>query len=144
MQHIETRLKGMESSEVSCNSFSARIYIKRKDEVEELKKIHKARLALEALGVQLSVGPGRCQDSRGFLACTLSIHIDREITSRGAGRRIADSGFTLEDIERMLAQGCSAQKIADKAGMSLATYYRHLKKSQIMKNKGYKAANIPF
>ena len=144
MQDTGSNLKVMESSEESCNFFHARIYIKRKDEVEELNKIHKAGLVLEALGVHLSVGASRYQDSKGFLACTLNISVDRETTSRGAGRHPADSGFTLGDIERMLAQGCSPQKIANKAGMSLATYYRHLKKSQSLKNKGYKAENIPF
>ena len=141
-------LKVTESSIKPCdlplNRFSARIYIKRKDETEEMNKLHQAEVALEKFGIRLSVGPSRYQDSKGFLACVLNVHIDSEITSRGAGRHTEVSGFTLEDVDHMLADGLSPQEIADKGQMSLATFYRRRKKALALKDAGHIAANIPF
>ncbi len=124
--------------------FTARIFIKRTEEVEELNKIQKATEALAPLGIQLSVGPNRQQGLRGYLACTLNIHIDREITSRGAGRRAVTTDLYLSDVEQMLAEGLSPQEVASKAEMSLATYYRHLRKAELLKEKGEKPTKIKF
>ena len=124
--------------------FSTRIYIKRSEEREELQKLYNAELALVPFGIQLSVGPSRYQDSKSFLACVLNIHIDHDITSRGAGRHSAKSGLSLEDVERMIAENESPQKIADKIGFSLATYYRHIKKAMVQKNAGRRPSEIPF
>ena len=134
---------GVESSN-SRESYSARIYIKRKDADEELGKLHQANTALAELGIHLSVGPSRNQDRKNFLTCVLNVHIDHEISSRGAGRHAEDSGYTLEDVEQMIAEGLSPQQIAEKLGMSLATYYRRRKKAATLKEKGHNATRIPF
>ena len=144
MKEVKDNESGVESHELHNDRFSARIYIMRKDETEEMNKLHQAEVALEKFGIRLSVGPSRYQDSKGFLACVLNVHIDSEITSRGAGRHTEVSGFTLEDVDHMLADGLSPQEIADKGQMSLATFYRRRKKALALKDAGHIAANIPF
>ena len=124
--------------------FSVIIYIRRKDETDALNRLHQAEMALTKYGIRLSVRPGRYQDSKTFLAYVLNVRIDSEITSRGAGRHTEVSGFTLEDVDHMLAEGMSPQEIANKVKMSLATYYRRRKKALALKNDGFIAANIPF
>ena len=124
--------------------FSARIYIKRKDELKELNDLHQAEMALLKMGVRLSIGPSRYQDSRNFLACVINVSIDRNIASRGAGRHAEASGLNLEDVENMLAVGISPQEIAENAHMSLATYYRRRKKALSLLNKGFLPSDIPF
>jgi hypothetical protein len=124
--------------------FSARIFIKRTEEEKELNKIQKATEALAPLGIRLSVGPNRQQGFRGYLACTLNIHIDREITSRGAGRRAVTTDLYLSDVEKMLAEGISPREVASKAEMSLATYYRHLRKAKLLKEEGERPTKIKF
>ena len=124
--------------------FYARVFIKRTEEVKELIKIQKATEALAPLGIHLSVGPNREQGFKGYLACTLSIHIDRETTSRGAGRRAVATGLCLSDVEKMLAEGAAPQEVANKVGMSLATYYRHLKKAELQKEEGKESTKIRF
>ncbi len=136
---LEEKVQG-----TSPDHFSARIYIKRSEEKEEMRKLYAAESALAPFGVRLSVGPSRYQDNRSFLACVLNVHIDREITSRGAGRHSAESGLSLENVERMIAENMSPQEIATKIGFSLATYYRHMKKAMIQKNAGRRPSEIPF
>ena len=132
------------TSGLDRDSFSASIYVKRQDAAEELRKIQQANVALAELGIQLSVNPSRNQYSKSFLACVLNVHIDREITSRGAGRHAEVSGYTLENVEQMLAEGLSPQRIAEIMGMSLATYYRRRKKAVELKEVGHKPDSIPF
>lgn len=126
------------------NNFSARIYIKRSEENEELQKLYNADLALAPFGIRLSVGPSRYQDSKPFLACVMHVQIDREKISRGAGRHAMASSLTLEDVECMMADGLSPQEISDKVGFSLATYYRHMKKAMEQKEDGRDASKITF
>ena len=128
----------------SPNHFSARIYIKRSEEREELRKLYNAASALAPFGIQLSVGPSRYQDSKSFLACVLNVHIDREITTRGAGRHSVESGLSLEDVEHMIAENMSPQVIAGNIGFSLATYYRHMKKAMVQKDTGRQSSEIQF
>ena len=132
------------TSGLDRDSFSASIYVKRQDAAEELRKIQQANVALAELGIRLSVNPSRNQYSKSFLACVLNVHIDREITSRGAGRHAEVSGYTLENVEQMLAEGLSPQRIAEIMGMSLATYYRRRKKAVELKEVGHKPDSIPF
>lgn len=129
---------------MSPNHFSATIYIKRSEKKEEFRKLYDAESALAPFGIRLSVGPSRYQDNKSFLACVLNVHIDREITSRGAGRHSAESGLSLENVERMIAENMSPQEIADKIGFSLATYYRHMKKAMMQKGAGRRSSEIPF
>ena len=144
MKEIENNESGVKFHELHNDRFSARVYIKRKDETKEMNKLHQAEMALMKLGIRLSVGPSRYQDSKDYLACVINVHIDREIASRGAGRHAQASGLTLEDVEQMLADGLSPQEIAGNAQMSLATYYRRRKKALSLLSQGYLAADIPF
>lgn len=144
MAEVERNALTETGQRTNLNNFSARIYIKRSDENEEMRKLYDADLALAPFGIRLSVGPSRYQDSKSFLACVLHVQIDREITSRGAGRPAIASSLTLEDVEQMMEDGMSPQEIADEMRFSLATYYRHMKKAMERKEDGGAASKIPF
>ena len=109
-----------------------------------MRKLYQARIALAALGIEFSVGPNRHQDAAGFQACTLSIRIDREITSRGAGRHATPSEFTLADVENMEKDGLSSRQIAENVNMSMANYYRRRKKAIALKESGRSSEDILF
>ena len=124
--------------------YFAAIYVKRSEETSVMRKLHEMEMALLKMGIHFSVGPNRNQGIKNFLACTLSVTIDRDITSRGAGRKPKESGFSLADIEMLVSKGNSPQKIAADMGMSRATYYRHLAKAKALQNSGKDAAKISF
>ena len=124
--------------------FFTSIYVKRSEENTVMRKLNEIEKALINLGIHFSVGPNRNQGNKNFLACTLSVTIERDITSRGAGRRPKESGFSLEDIETFISQGKSPQEIAVEIGMSRATYYRHLAKAREIQASGKEATKILF
>ena len=124
--------------------FFTAIYVKHSEETNVMRKLHEMEMELLKLGIHFSVSPNRNQGFKNFLACTLSVTIDREITSRGAGRKPIESGFSLADIETLVSQGNSPEEIAADLGMSRATYYRHLVKAKELQNSGKNAANISF
>ena len=133
-----------EISVPSTDHFTACIYVKRSEEADTMRKIHQMTMALSQHGILLSVGPNRRQGIKNFITCTLSVSIDHEVTSRGAGRHVSVSEFTLEDVESMLSNGETPKKIADRIGISLATYYRHMKKAKEIRDAGRNASNIHF
>ena len=142
MSNSNMKLSGTESH--LNDRFSAAIYVKRSEEINVLQKLHEMEMALLKMGIHLSVGPNRKQGIKNFIACTLSVTIDRDITSRGAGRRSKDSGFSLADIEAFSSHGNSPQEIAANIGMSRATYYRHLAKARELHDQGKDANDISF
>lgn len=123
---------------------TARIYVKRAEEREELTKIEQANRELAKYGISISCGPGRKQDSKTFLACALTITINNDSISRGAGRRATKTSYTLAEIEGMIEDHLTAEEIATRAGLSIASYYRHLRKARERKGAGEQAEKISF
>lgn len=123
---------------------TARIYIKRTDEREELMKIEQANRELSKYGINISCGQWRKQDNKTFLACALSITINNDSLSRGAGRRASETSYTLAEIESMIADHLTAEDIATRAGLSIASYYRHLRKAREREQAGEQPETISF
>ena len=78
-------------------------------------------------GVNISFAPSRNQGRKGLTRYSLVITIHPEIAGRGAGRKPIPCAINMEEAIRLEEQGESKASVAEKMGISVATYYRRRK-----------------
>lgn len=109
---------------LSENSYTLTVILEKDARQRMMQEQEALNEQLRKYGVRLTFGPSRNQGHKAGLRYVLRLSMDPSVRARGAGRRPAACGITMEEALRMEQQGTGKKEIAAKMGISLSSYYR--------------------
>ena len=114
----------IDNKEEKKNQMQIPVVVLRNDDENVNWKIRELNELLFERGFNISLEACSNQNLKTGKRYLLSITVDWGIIGRGAGRKNKPTDITLNDIREMEKQGLHSKEIADKAGLSIASYYR--------------------
>ena len=107
--------------------YSFPVFLEKDFEQKVLREAEIFNEALSGHGIRLTFAPSRYQGRKGLTGYSAIISIDPEIAGRGAGRKPLSGAISMEEALRLEEQGDEKAVVAEKMGISIATYYRRRK-----------------
>ena len=107
---------------------SFQVLLEKETEQHILREEAEMNRILMKQGIHLTFSPSRDQGIKHLKRYSVVISIDQDAARRGAGRKPIQCQLTMGDALKMEENGDSKEIIAERMGISIASYYRRRKK----------------